>query len=96
MPVGQIARLWAQGVGIRVGGHQWGGGVVGGIPKGLFIHVRNIDLHLQGVGLSDERNAPREWRPGPLSGLPGKAPVTPQPKRLAMFQNGPMLRTPAR
>ncbi len=38
LPVGQIARLWAQGVGIRVGGHQWGGGVVGGIPKGLFIH----------------------------------------------------------
>lgn len=26
LPVGQIARLWAQGVGIRVGGHQWGGG----------------------------------------------------------------------
>ena len=57
LPVGQIARLRAQGVGIRVGGHQWGGGMVGGIPKGLFIHVRNIDLHLQGVGLSDERNA---------------------------------------
>ncbi|VTM44689.1 Uncharacterised protein [Klebsiella quasipneumoniae] len=57
LPIGQVARLRAQGVGIGVGGHQRGGGMVGGIPKSLFIHVRNIDLHLQGVGLGDERDA---------------------------------------
>lgn len=63
-----------------------------GIPERFFIHMRNVNQHVQGVSVLNEGDT--------LSGKPraavraaGKRPVNAGAKRLAMFQKGPMLRT---